>query len=174
MERLNYSPNEIREAFRYANEQSQALVRSHIGNYRRAFSQFVEAMTLRQESLKLLTRILDGHRDLDGKKWYKEASDGKPPALPGDRYGKLALVWKLIPLPVEKPGADFDVKAGVDLKYVMAHAFPGESLGEKFEHFRVGYLEPFATELTAWGEAIVAKLPASGELDLWDAALAAL
>jgi hypothetical protein len=174
MERLTYAPSEIREAFRFANEQALGLVQSHIGNYRRVFTRFVEAMTQRQEAQKLLARLLDGHRDLDGKRWFKLASDGAPPALPKDRYGKLALVWKLVPLPVEKPGADFDVKSGVDLNYVMAHAFPGDSLGEKYEKFRVGYLEPFATELSAWGEAMCAKLPASGTVDLWDVALAAL
>jgi hypothetical protein len=56
----------------------------------------------------------------------------------------------------------------------MAYAFPGESLGEKFEGFRVKFLEPFADELAAWGVSICAKLPEDGMVDLWDAAVAAL
>lgn len=175
MERLNYTPTEIREAFRFANEQAQVLLGSHAGNWRRTFTRFVAAMTQRQEALKLLMRLLDGHTQLDAKKWYKEASDRNPPPLPKDRYGKLALVWKLLPPAVERPGADHDIKAGVDLPYVMAYAFPGESLGEKFEHFRVGYIAPFVEELAAWGERIANGLPKKAEtVDLWDAALAAL
>jgi hypothetical protein len=129
----------------------------------------------RQEALKLLVRLLEGHRDLDGKRWYREAVEKSPPPLPADRYGKLALGWKLLPLPVEKPGEDQDIKVGVDLPYVLSHAFKGESLGERFENFRLGYIEPFTIELRAWGEAITAKLPEKAQsVDLWDAALAAL
>ena len=39
----------------------------------------------------------------------------------------------------------------------MASAFPGESLGEKFEQFRVGYIVPFVEELAAWGEKAKAR-----------------
>jgi hypothetical protein len=175
MERLNYSPAEIREAFRFAGEQAKLLVEANSGNFRRNFTRFVAAMTARQEALKLLVRLLDGHRELDAKKWYAEAAERRPPPLPKDRYGRLALVWKLLPPAVERPGPDQDVKVGVDVPYVMAYAFPGESLGEKFEAFRAGYLAPFAEELAAWGEAILAKIPKKAEsVDLWDVALAAL
>jgi hypothetical protein len=174
MERLKYSPDELREAFRYASEQADFLLRSHAGNWRRAYTQFVEAMTLREEALKLLTRILDGHAGIDGRKWFEEAGQGRPPALPADRYGRLALGWKLVSLPVQKPGPDFDVGAQVDLSYVLSHGFAGGSLGEKYESFRLGYLVPFVEALRAFGEAIVAKLPeGGGPVDLWDAALAA-
>jgi hypothetical protein len=174
MERLKYAPAEIRDAFKFANEQGKFLAAAHMGNWRRVFTQYVESWTLRSEALKLLARLLDGHRELDGKRWYREAADRKPPPLPADRYGKLAMVWKLLPIAVERPGADQDIKSGVDLSYVMSYAFPGGSLGEKFEHFRAGYLEPFVNEVAAWGEAIVSKLPEKGDVDLWDAAVAAL
>lgn len=175
MERLNYAPEEVREALRYAAQQGDYLLRANAANWRRNFKQFVDAMTQQQEALRLLARILEGHTRIDGKKWYAQAANKQPPPLPEDRYGRLALVWKLLVLVTAKTGADFSVEAAVDLPYVISYAFPGYSLGEKFEEFRLRYLEPFVVELRALADAVVAKLPPGGEkVDLWDAALAAL
>ncbi len=176
MERLSYEPGEIREAFRYAGEQAEFLLQSNASNWRRMYAQFVEAMTLREEALRLLVRLLDGHRGADVKQWFRDAAAGSPPALPEDRYGRLALVWKILAASIQKPGPDFDVGPGVDLPYVLANGFAGGSLGEKYEAYRQGFIVPFVDALRAWGDAIVARLPAdpAARVDLWDAAVAAL
>lgn len=176
MERLNYTPDEIREAFRYARERCGHLAASHAGNWRRKFTQFEEAFTKNQEALKLLARLFDGHRTASGSKWYRAAADRAAPPLPTDRYERLALVWKLITMAVQKANPDgFDAREKIDLPYVLVNSdLPGGSLGEKFEELRVRMIVPFCEELERFAAAIERSLPeGAASVDLWDAALAA-
>jgi hypothetical protein len=177
MERLNYAPDELRGAMRYAREQSGHLASSHAGNWRRKFTQFVDAFTLNQECLKLLVRLFEGHQQVSGLKWYRAAADRKAPPLPADRYGRLALVWQLVARAMQKSNPDgFDSREKIDLPYVLVNSdLPGGSLGEKFEEFRQRFLEPFAIEIDAFATAVEDALPAGPgkEVDFWDAALAA-
>lgn len=175
MERMNYTPDEIREALRYLAEQCGHLARSHAGNWRRTFTVFIDGMK-NQEALKLFTRLLEGHQTANGGKWYRAAADRKAPPLPGDRYERCALVWKLVTMAMQKINPDgFDAREKIDLPYVLVNSdIPGGSLGEKFENWRLGWLEPFCNELGHVSEAILKALPASGQVDFWDASLAAL
>jgi hypothetical protein len=177
MERLNYTPTELREAFRYLREQAGHLANTHAGNFRTKYIQFVDAVTKNQEALRLFVRILDGHQTADAVAWYKSAADRKAPPLPADRYERLAIVWKLVALAVKGSNPDgFDKGAKVDLKYVMVNSdLPGGGVGEKYESFRQAYLIPFAEELDRFATDVEAALPEDDKasIDFWDATLAA-
>lgn len=176
MERLNYSPDEIREAFRYVHEKGIHIAQTHAANWRTKYTQFVEAVLRNQEALKLLARLFDGHQTVSGSAWYKAAADRKAPPWPADRYERLALGWKLVTLAVQKVNPDgFDAREKVDLPYVLVNSdLPGAGLSEKYESFRVGYIIPFVEELERLGAAIERRFPPGAkELDLWDAAIAA-
>ena len=74
-----YEPAEVRNAGVYLDEQLALLEQSHAANWRRKFTHFVNEMTLRFESLKLLTVLLGGNRNVDTGAWFKKACDGAPP-----------------------------------------------------------------------------------------------
>ncbi len=176
MERLNYSPDEVREAFRYVREQAGRVASTHAGNWRTKYTQFVEAVTRNQEALKLLARLFDGHQTVSGHAWYKKAADRQAPPWPADRYDRLALGWQLVALAVQTRNPDgFDAREKVDLPYVLVNSdLPGGGLSEKYEAFRVAYLVRFAEELDRLGEAIERRIPpGAASIDLWDTALAA-
>jgi hypothetical protein len=170
---LTYEPLELRDATRYVKEQTDLLLQSHAMNWRRKFLGFIEAMTLRFECLTLLMGLLDGNRNVDVRKWFADASKGEPAALPDQPYAAMALVWQQLQAAVQKHTAEgfFVTGSSVDLPYVMSNAFPGASLGEKFEHWRVDYLVPFVDQLLGWCDRIVEGMPEEGRFDLWDLSL---
>jgi len=175
MERLRYKPEEIRDALRFSLEQAGALAQANAGNWRRVFQCFREGMTKRSEALLLIGRMLGGHGGTDIAAWYREAAAGNPPPLPASRYGRLAMVYKLVGRAIEKPAPGFMARGEkVDLQYAISNGFEGGSLGERFDRFRQGYLQAFADEWAAFAAEIERRLPAEGEVDLWDLAAAAL
>jgi len=177
MERLNYTPDELREAFRYLREQGgQHLFQMHAANWRTKFTIFMDAMMKNQEALRLIVRLFDGHTRVSAKEWYKAAADRRTPPLPSDRYERLALVWQLISKAMPKSNPDgFDKNEKIDLPYVLVNSdIEGGSMGERLIEFRLRYIEPFVHELNAAGEDLLAAIPlGASSVDLWDAALAA-
>jgi len=168
-----YEPAEIRNAGTYLNEQLALLEQSHAANWRRKFNHFTDELTLRFESLKLLTVLLSGNRNVDTATWFQKACDGAPPPLPDKPYDLMALVWQQLGASVKKHGEGFFVTgSSVDLPYVLSCGFEGGSLGERFADWAIRYLQPFIDHIRAWHARVEAQMPEADSFDLWDLALA--
>ena len=60
MERLNYDPGELRDAFGWLHRETGRLTQSHAANWRRMFTYYTESVRAHYEPLRLLVRMLDG------------------------------------------------------------------------------------------------------------------
>ncbi|GIW72965.1 MAG: hypothetical protein KatS3mg102_2507 [Planctomycetota bacterium] len=174
MERLIYEPAEVRHALAWLRQQADLLRNAHAANWRRTFSAFVAALRDHYEALRLLVRLLEGHRGVRADRWFAEAAAGQPPPPPAEGYALLALVWQQLAAAVARPGEGFATRTQIDFPFVLSNAFAGGSLGERFEAWRESYLGPFAALMDELCDRIEKALPAGGTFDLWDLAVAAL
>jgi len=168
MNRRTYDVDEVRQQARVLGEQSKLASTMHAMNYRQRFTDLL-ALFRRDEPLALLADVLNAHPgpDTDAKSYYAKACQGPAPALPGDRYTRMALVFHVISAVMLR-------ESKVDFHYLCTCGFPGPSLGHKVEAFRTGVLEPFLEDLRGLFADVAKTLPATGTVDLYEAYVAHL